>query len=69
MATQTPQIITPGWTTFPLWVRRAQNIAGNTKEAMYLRVSDPYLSGNIGKFHFSHIWNVVLFNIPDLHLK
>ena len=38
------------------------------KEALYVRVSDPSLNRNIEKYHLPHVWDEVLFNIPELRL-
>ena len=35
----------------------------------YIRVNNPSLNRNIGKYHLPHIWDKVLFNIPELKLK
>ena len=40
-----------------------------TKEAIYIRVNNPTLNRNIGKYNMSHIWNKVLFSIPELKAK
>ena len=36
------------------------------KEAIYIRVNNPTLNRNIGKYNLTHIWNKVLFAIPEL---
>ena len=38
------------------------------KEALYIRVNNPSLNGNIGKYHLPHIWDEVLFNTSELTL-
>ena len=45
------------------------SIARNIKEAIFIRVNDPSLNRNIGKFQLSHIWDEVLSRSPELHLK
>ena len=35
--------------------RKIHNIAGAIKEAAYIRVNDPFLNRNFGKFQLSHI--------------
>ena len=40
-----------------------------TKEALYIRVNNPSLNRNIGKYHLPHIWDEVLLNISELSLK
>ena len=39
------------------------------KEAIYIRVNNPSLNRNIGKYHLPHIWDEVLINITELKLK
>ena len=41
----------------------------NQKEALYIRVNNPFLNRNIGKYHLPHIWDEVLLNISELNLK
>ena len=38
------------------------------KESIYIRVNNPNLNQNIGKYNLSHIWDRVLFNTPGLRL-
>ena len=38
-------------------------------EALYIRVNNPSLNRNIGKYHLPHIWDEVLFNTSELNLK
>ena len=49
--------------------REDQNLRRVIKEALYIRVNNPSLNKNIGKYHLPHIWDEVLFNIPELKLK
>ena len=35
----------------------------------YIRVNNPSLNRNVGKYHLPHIWDEVLYNIPELKLK
>ena len=39
------------------------------KEALYIRVNDPSLKRNVGKYHLPHVWDEVLFNTSELKLK
>ena len=43
--------------------REDQNLMGTIKGALYIRVNDPSLNRNIGKYHLLHIWYEVLFNL------
>ena len=54
---------------FSIVDREAQNIVRTMKETIYIKVNDPFLNRNIGKFQLSHIWDEVLFNTHDLQLK
>ena len=38
-------------------------------EALYIRVNNPSLNRNIGKYHLPHIWDEVLLNILDIKVK
>ena len=39
------------------------------KESLYIRVNDPSLNRNVGKYHLPHVWDEVLFNTSELKLK
>ena len=55
---------------FKIIGREGQNIRARAiKEAIYIRVSNPTLNRNIGKYNLPHIWNKVLFAIPELKTK
>ena len=49
--------------------REGQNLARNIKESIYIRVNNPSLNNNIGKFNLSHIWDRVLLNTKGLTLE
>ena len=49
--------------------REDHNLSRAIKEALYIRVNNPSLNRNIGKFHLPHIWDEVLFNTSELKLK
>ena len=49
--------------------REGYNLARNIKESIYIRVKNPSLNNNIGKFNLSHIWDRVLLNTKGLTLK
>ena len=53
---------------FDIVGREDQNLMRTIKEALYIRVNDPSLNRNIGKYHLPHIWEEVLFNISELKL-
>ena len=54
---------------FQIIGREDHGIARTIKESMYIRVNNPKLKRNIGKFHLHHIWDKVLLNTPELKLK
>ena len=54
---------------FSIVGREDQNLIRTIKEALYIRVNNPSLNKNIGKYHLPHIWDVVLCNSPELKLK
>ena len=49
--------------------REDQFLRRAIKEALYIRVNNPSLNRNIGRYHLLHIWDKVLFNIPEPKLK
>ena len=54
---------------FSIVGREDQNLMRTKKEALYIRVNNPSLNKNIGKYHLPHIWDEVLCNSPELKLK
>ena len=54
---------------FSIVGREDQNLIRTIKEALYIRVNNPSLNKNIGKYHLPHIWDEVLCNSPELKLK
>ena len=48
--------------------REDQGLARTIKEAIYIRVNNPTLNRNIGKYNLNHIWDRVLFNTPGLKI-
>ena len=54
---------------FSIVEREDQNLCRWIKEALYIRVNNPSLNKNIGKYHLPHIWDEVLHNTPELKLK
>ena len=42
---------------FSIVGREDQNLMRTIKEALYIRVNNPSLNRNIGKYHLSHIWD------------
>ena len=54
---------------FSILGREDKNLMRTIKEALYIRVNNPSLNRNIGKYHLPHIWDEVLLNFSDLNLK
>ena len=54
---------------FSIVGREDQNLMRTIKEALYIRVNNPSLNKNIGKYHLPYIWDEVLCNSPELKLK
>ena len=48
--------------------REDQGQARTIKESIYIRVNNPTLNQNIGKYNLNHIWDRVLFDTPGLRL-
>ena len=64
---------TTGHTTtlnnFSIDGREEQNLSRLIKESMFIRVNNPSLNKNIGKYHLPHVWDEVLINNIELKLK
>ena len=54
---------------FSIVGRHNHIVARNIKEAILIRVNDPSLNRNIGKYQMPHIWDEVLVKSPALKLK
>ena len=54
---------------FTIVGRGDQNLTRAIKEALFIRVNDPSLDRNIGKYHLPHIWDEVLHKTSELKLK
>ena len=54
---------------FQIIGREGPNLARNIKESIYIRVNNPTLNNNIGKFNLSHIWDRVLLITKGLTLN
>ena len=54
---------------FKIIGREGHGMARTIKEAIYIRVNNPTLNKNIGKYNLPHIWDKVLFSIPGLRTK
>ena len=54
---------------FTIIGREDQNLTRAIKEALFIRVNDPPLNRNLGKYHLPHIWDEVLHKTSELKLK
>ena len=54
---------------FSIVEREDHSLMRLIKEAIYIRVNNPSLNRNMGKYHLSPMWDEVLFNIKELKLK
>ena len=54
--------------SFNIIGREDQGQAWTIKESIFIRVNNPTLNQNIGKYNLSHIWDRALFNTPGLKL-
>ena len=52
---------------FNILGREDQDLSRLIKESIYIRVNNPTMNRNIGKFNLSHIWDRVLFSTPNLN--
>ena len=69
MTIVTSLVIPPHLTTFNIVGREEHSLSRLIKESMYIRVNNPSLNKNIGKYHLPHIWDEVLVNNAELKLK
>ena len=53
---------------FTIVNREAQGLTRNIKEAMYIKVNDPSLNRNLGKFQLPQVWDQVLKDTPSRQL-
>ena len=54
---------------FKIIGREENSLARTIKESMYIRVNNPTLNRNIGKYNLPNIWDKILFSIPELKKK
>ena len=54
---------------FSIVDREVQGLTRNIKDIMYIKVNDPSLNRNLGKFQLPPIWDQVLKDTPSLHIK
>ena len=54
---------------FKILDREENNMARTIQEAMFIRVNNPTLNKNIGKYNLPHIWDRILLTTPELKLN
>ena len=54
---------------FQIIGKEGHGLARNIEESIFIRINNPTLNRNIGKFNLPHIWDRVLLNTPGLNLK
>ena len=54
---------------FKIIGREVHHMSRYVKESIFIRVNNPTLNNNIGKFNLPHIWDRVLINTPGLKLN
>ena len=54
---------------FKIIEREGHHMSRYIKEFIFIRVNNPTLNNNIGKFNLPHIWDRVLINTPGLKLN
>ena len=54
---------------FKIIGRKGHGMARTIKEAIYIRVNSPTLNRNVVKYNLLHIWDKVLFSIPEVKIK
>ena len=54
---------------FKIIGREGHGMARTIKEAIYISVNNPTLNRNVSKYNLPHIWDKVLFAIPELQTK
>ena len=54
---------------FSIVGKQDQNLIRTIKKALYIRVNNPSLKRNIGKYHLPHTWDEVLLNTSELKVK
>ena len=52
---------------FKIIGREENSLTRTIKESMYIMVSNSTLNRNIGKYNLPHIWDKILFTIPELN--
>ena len=54
---------------FKIIGREDHSMARAVKEAIYIRINNPTLNRNIGKYNLPHLWDGILQSIPELKIN
>ena len=54
---------------FKIIGREGHHLSRYIKESIFIRVNNPSLNNNVGKFNLPHIWDRVLINTPGLKIN
>ena len=54
---------------FQIIGREGHGLSRNIKNSLVIRINNPTLNRNIGKFNLPHVWDRVLLNTPGLTIK
>ena len=54
---------------FKIIGREGHSISRTIQEAIYIRVNNPTLNRNVETYNLPHIWDKVLFTIPELRIN
>ena len=66
-STQTGHSTTPD--NFNIIGREDHGLVRTIKESIFIRIKNPTLNRNVGKYNLHHIWDIVLSNTPDLRIN
>ena len=53
----------------PIGYEISVHLSRYIKESIFIRVNNPTLNNNVGKFNLPHVWDRVLINTPGLKLN
>ena len=54
---------------FTILGREDHSLARTIEDSIYIRVNNPTLNRNVGKYNLHHTWDRVLFNTPSLKIN
>ena len=54
---------------FTIIGKEDHDLVKTIKKSIYIRINNPTLNRNVGKYNFYHIWDRVLFSTPELRIN